>query len=268
MKNGLFCFVIAQLISHSISAAAAPQSAAIQDMVLIPGGQYIPFVIQRGDKSKPKIEEKQKLVIVHDFWMDRYPASNQDFLNFVKSNPEWRKSSVKPVFADAHYLADWKSDLSVQQQKKRSPVTHISWFAAQAYCESLGKELPTTDQWEYVLADQGRDQTMLKEKILAWYGKPHAQTLPMVGGESPNGFGVYDLAGLIWEWTQDFNDLMVGQESRDNGGKDSNLFCGGGSQITNDSANYAAFMRFSFRSSLKAPFTTGDLGFRCAKDVP
>ena len=147
-------------------------------------------------------------------------------------------------------------------------MTNVSWFAAQAYCEFLGKALPTTDQWEYALADQGRDQAKLKEKILSWYGKPHAQKLSNVESGMPNGFGIYNLAALIWEWTQDFNNLLVGQETRDGDAKDANLFCAGGSQITNDTTNYAAFMRFSFRSSLKASFTTGDLGFRCAKDVP
>jgi formylglycine-generating enzyme required for sulfatase activity len=109
----------------------------------------------------------------------------------------------------------------------------------------------------------------MKDKIIAWYGKPHTKSIPSVESDGPaNGFGVFDLVGLNWEWTQDFNDLLVEQETRDNGGKDSNLFCAGGSQISGDTTNYSAFMRLSFRSSLKASFTTADLGFRCAKEVP
>ena len=129
----------------------------------------------------------------------------------------------------------------------------------------MAKELPTTDQWEYALFDNGRGQEKLKEKIIEWYGRPNQQNLAAVGSTGQNAYGISDLGFLVWEWTQDFNSFLSGADSRDSSGKDANLFCGNGSQL-GDASNYAAFMRFSFRASLKANYTTANLGFRCAKE--
>ena len=76
-----------------------------------------------------------------------------------------------------------------------------------------------------------------------------------------------DLFGLVWEWTIDFNGTMIGDELRSSGTKDGDLFCGAGALGALDPANYATFMRFSFRASVEAAFAVGNLGFRCAKEV-
>jgi sulfatase modifying factor 1 len=227
---------------------------AAPGMVNVPSGNYHPFTAP---------EKDQRSVLVSSFSIDRYLVTNADFLKFVKIHPEWRKSKVQPIFADAHYLSDWQSDLHFRKHLNRQPITSVSWFAASAYCESLEKELPTTDQWEYSLHDENRHQAKLNEKIIAWYGSPNQKDLPAVGDGGVNGFGISDLGFLVWEWTQDFNSFLSSGDSRVAGGKDANLFCGGGSQMGNP-ADYASFMRFSFRSSLKAHYTTRNLGFRCA----
>ena len=70
----------------------------------------------------------------------------------------------------------------------------------------------------------------------------------------------------MWEWVDDFNTAMVTGESRGDSALDRDLFCGAGSLGVNDPNDYAAFMRFALRSSLKANNTTTALGFRCARD--
>ncbi len=77
-----------------------------------------------------------------------------------------------------------------------------------------------------------------------------------------------DLHGLVWEWTSDFNSALVTGDARGDTGLERQLFCGAGSLGASDRANYAAFMRFGFRSSLRAGYTVHNLGFRCAKDMP
>ena len=72
------------------------------------------------------------------------------------------------------------------------------------------------------------------------------------------------LVGLVWEWTRDFNSMMSGQDLR----ASSVRFCGGSSLGAADPSDYASFMRYAMRESLKAAYTTGNLGFRCASDVP
>jgi len=218
--------------------------------VQINGGTFVPFNVPA------------KATTVAPFSIDTFPVTNKDFMAFVKTHSEWRKSQIKKIFADAHYLQDWPSDLSFGDADAQSPVTRVSWFAATAYCESLNKSLPKTEQWEFALYDNGRHLNELNDKILAWYGTPNQKRIARVATGFKNDFGVYDLGILVWERTEDFNSFLSASDSRSDG-KDSNLFCGNGSQMGNP-ADYAAFMRYSFRSSLKADYTTANLGFRCA----
>jgi formylglycine-generating enzyme required for sulfatase activity len=251
--------------------AVAPQAPALgeslSNMVLVPGGQYTPFFPPTQKKPDTSIEAKKTQVKVDSFWMDKHAVTKSEFLTFLKKHPKWRKSQAKQIFTDSHYLSSWKDDLDPPaQQSRRSPVTEVSWFIAEEYCESLGKTLPTVDQWEYAANDQGHGTREAQKKILEWYSHPNSEKLPEVGSTGQNHLGIQDLHGLIWEWTLDYNNSMVSEESRENGTTDGNLFCGSGSQGALDPSDYASFMRYSFRSSLKANYTTGNLGFRCVKE--
>ena len=136
-------------------------------MVLIKGGTYIPLY---GRDSLT--------VTIGDFQMDVYPVTNEEYLQFVKKYPKWRKSNVKSLFADANYLRGWKLDTILgDNQLLKAPITNISWFAANDYCECQGKRLPTIDEWEYVaMANEDiPDARILKnynDFILAWFFIP------------------------------------------------------------------------------------------------
>ena len=88
-----------------------------------------------------------------------------------------------------------------------------------------------------------------------------------VGVGRANYFGAQDMHGLVWEWVSDFNTAMVTGDARGDTGLDRQLFCGSGSLGVKDRSNFPAFMRYGFRSSLKANYTVHNLGFRCAKDL-
>lgn len=229
-------------------------------MVQIKGGQYIPLYGRDSIK-----------VSIKDFSMDVYPATNKEFLAFVKKYPKWQKTKAIKLFVDESYLRDWKSDtLLNNNQKLNSPITNVSWFAAKSYCEYQGKRLPTVDEWEYVaMADKNMpDARKLKTYnafILSWYEKPKTFN-NTIGSTFKNYWKVYDLHGLVWEWTSDFNSVLITGESRKDVDKDSNLFCGSAAVNATDLMNYAAFMRYAIRGSLKAKYTMRNLGFRCVKD--
>ncbi len=229
-------------------------------MVPIQGGSYIPLY---GTDSVT--------VVVRDFLMDVYPVTNRQFLAFVKTYPEWKKSRVKKLFADDNYLANWKADTDYGILPSDGPVTGISWFAAKKYCECQGKRLPTVDEWEYVaMADQNtadaRKKTDYNQFILSWYETPKTYK-NVIGSTFRNFWGVYDLHGLVWEWTLDFNSVLISGESRKDVDKDSNLFCGSAAVGASDLMNYAAFMRYAFRGSVKARYAVRNLGFRCVRDL-
>lgn len=232
-----------------------------EGMVRIDGARYIPLY---GRDST--------VVEVKDFHLDVYPVTNKEYVDFVIVNPKWQKSKAKKIFADGSYLRNWTNDLELKDgELPNSPVTYVSWFAAKAYCECQGKRLPTMDEWEYAaMADETlRDARIKKsynQQILSWYEAPRSNE-NVVGQHPKNFWGVYDLHGLVWEWTSDFNSVLLSGESRKDNEKDNNLFCGSASLGTTDLMNYAAFMRYAFRGSIKADYTIKNLGFRCAKNV-
>ena len=227
------------------------------EMVKVGKGEYIPLYGR--DSSKIKVAS---------FLLDTVPVTKTDFLKFISNNPKWQKKNIKGIFADKHYLKDWKNKL--YSGEANQPVTNISWFAAKAYCECQDKRLPTLDEWEYAaMADKTKADARKKKDynqfILDWYERPKKSS-QIVGSTFKNYWGVYDLHGLVWEWTADFNSVLISSESR-NGGKNNNLFCSAAAVGATDLMNYAAFMRYAFRSSLKGNYNINNLGFRCAKDL-
>jgi len=246
----------------SVEFAYAEESAEISPMVKIPAGSYVPLYTT--DKSPRKVKA---------FQLDSTPVTNRQFLAFVTKNPRWQKSKVSKLFADKSYLKKWKSDLEPGPEVALdAPVTNVSWFAARAFTKFYNKRLPTVDEWEYVaranetLTDATQDKKYT-QVILDWYAARAPKILPTAKSYKPNVYGVYAMHGLIWEWNEDFNNAMVTGESRGDSGLERNLFCAGGALSATDVRNYAAFMRFAFRSSLKGTYTTSSLGFRCARDI-
>lgn len=232
-------------------------------MATVPGGKYAPLF--RGEKDA-------KEIAVTAFQLDERPVTNGEFLVFVRENPKWRRSLVKRLFADERYLAHWAGDLDPGKADGAQPVTNVSWFAAKSYAAWRGKRLPTTAEWEYAagvgftIADGTKD-VEFQQTVARWYGTPSPAVLPAAGSGRVNFFGIRDLHGLVWEWTSDFNSAIVTGDARGDTGIERQLFCGAGSLGAKDTANYAAFMRYGMRSSLKAGYTVHNLGFRCAKDL-
>lgn len=232
-----------------------------EGMALIKGGTYIPLY---GTDSMP--------VKVDNFHIDKYPVTNAEFIKFLKENPKWKKSNVIALYADGNYMRHFKDDLTLNEgENLNAPMTNVSWFAAKKYCECEGKRLPTLDEWEYVgMADEKRVDARSKDDynkfILSWYEKPNTYSQE-IGSTFKNYWGVYDMHGLVWEWTQDFNSVLISGESRKDVDGSSNLFCGGAALGSSDLMNYAAFMRYAFRGSVKANYSIRTLGFRCATSI-
>ncbi|MDD4597553.1 MAG: formylglycine-generating enzyme family protein [Lentimicrobiaceae bacterium] len=246
------------LISFQLNAQ---QHNEMKSMELIPEGKYLP--LYSGNNN---------FKTTGAFYIDRYPVTNQEFKKFVRDNPEWGKLRVKSLFADKGYLRHWNDENSFEDKLKDSPVVNVSWFAAQKFCECQGKRLPTTDEWERVAAAGLKSADGSKEKdfqqwILMVTSRPQQKPIPDIGSTKQNFYGIWDMHGLIWEWTYDFNSSLSSGGSRGNTGSGNDLFCGGGGAQSGDVENYAAFLRYALRSSLKAGHVLQNLGFRCVSDV-
>ncbi|MCJ8154552.1 formylglycine-generating enzyme family protein [Chryseobacterium sp. SSA4.19] len=236
--------------------------SSLKKMVKIDGGKYEAFIGK----------DSGRIVKVASFYLDDSPVTNGEYLQFLKKNPQWAKSKVLKLYADSTYLVHWKSDYEIPQDVSvDAPVTNISWYAAEAYAKSVGKRLPTIDEWEYAgLADQHSANASHDPEFTDFILKSYQKTdknKQLIKQSEPNYYGVYDMYGMVWEWTYDFNSVMMSGESRKDNTTNESLFCAGAAVTSSDLRNYAAFVRYALRGSLKADYCLNNLGFRCAKDI-
>ena len=146
-------------------------------------------------------------VSVADFFIDKYLVTNSRFKKFVNQHPEWRPGKLSPELDHGNYLNHWSGGL-FSPGKADDPVVNVNWYAAVAYCQSFGKRLPSEAEWEH--AARGR----LSSPIFPWgnesvspmranYSGSKLHTTTRVGSYPPNGYGIYDMAGNVWEFTAD-----------------------------------------------------------------
>jgi formylglycine-generating enzyme required for sulfatase activity len=116
---------------------------------------------------------------VRSFDIDKYEVTQADYERVMGDNPSGFKGA-------------------------NLPVEQVTWHEARAYCEKVGKRLPTEWEWEY--AARAGSTTLYYwgdeyDETYAWSNKNSGKTTHPVGQKKPNAFGLYDMAGNVFEWT-------------------------------------------------------------------
>ncbi len=170
------------------------------NMVEVKAGIY-QFVTETSDDFIPyPSHSTSQTVKIRKFYMDRYPVTNKDFLEFMMA------TSYKPA-DPSNFLKHWENAV-IPQGQEDYPVVYVSIEDARAYAKWAGKRLPTEVEWQY--AAQGKDGRKYPwgsdfhgTKCNNAFGQPTpVDAFPK--GKSP--FGVEDMVGNVWQLTNDEYD--------------------------------------------------------------
>jgi serine/threonine-protein kinase len=221
----------------------------------------IPYEVVTPAKTKPAVYDefgdlvKAETVIPEKikswpFYMDAYEVTIGQFKKFLKS------SGYKPDDA-----IDWNEVYEYSPTEKH-PMIYVSWHDATAYAKWAEKRLPTGKEWEFAARGGlknkeypwGDDESLARDYAnyagIGGQDKWDRQTAS-VGSLKPNGYGLYDVAGNVWEWCQDWYDSD--QDSR---------VLRGGSWILN-----TKLLRVADRSNYGPDGRNFTIGFRCVADL-
>lgn len=202
-----------------------------------------------GLRSMMRAETPRREVTIEPFWMDRCEVTNLEFQRFVDAMPQWRKQRV-----GGDYLRDWNGG-RCPAGRSHFPVAFITWNAAAAYAEWAGKRLPHEAEWEFA-ARGGQDNAVYPwgseepSPRLANYGASGHGAPVRVGSYPANPYGLFDLAGNVWEFCVD--------EWRNPAGAGRRVIRGG---------SFAASpfnLRITARDSHQVDHPVAHVGFRCA----
>ncbi len=175
---------------------------------------------------------------------------------------------------------------STVRRRLDHPAVHISWNDAAAYCKWAGMRLPTEAEWEFAARGGLKGKTYPwgdeltpngEHRCNIWQGTfpdvntaedGHVGTAP-AHAFPPNGYGLYSVSGNVWEWCADWfsPDFHVNSPHENPKGPPSGgaKVMRGGSYLCHDS--YCNRYRVGARSSITPDSSTGNLGFRCARNA-
>jgi formylglycine-generating enzyme required for sulfatase activity len=229
------------------------------EMVMVPAGTF-----QQGDlhgDDNPS-EQPRREVRIKKFAMGRFEVTFQEYDRFAIA-------TGRTLPRDEGWGRDTR------------PVINVSWEDASEYAKWLSQEtgrryrLPTESEWEYAARNRGKGDiwagTSDKEQLqrYAWFDETSSGKTQPVGTKLPNGLGLHDMSGNVWEWVKDcwhddYSEAPVdGSAWLDTNGGNCEMRLRRGGAWTNPPLS----LRASFRNWYSADTRSILIGFRLAQDI-
>jgi sulfatase modifying factor 1 len=238
---------------QSETTQPAKEEVNLDEMVLIPAGEFIMGSNIKGSDNKETVAYPEHKVNLPAFWIDKYEVTNYQMLQFA----------IKEGYTGegAKEGKDWR--LFATPDKALYPVQYVTLNDAKAYCKSVGKRLPTEAEWEKAARgpngyaypwgndwEEGRSNT-------AETGLFRSAAVGEFNDVSP--YGVHDMLGNVREWTSTPFELYPGNHEKNPGV--------GRFVVRGLSPNHKGkVVHLWDRDGMPAEYL-GDIGFRCAKDA-
>jgi formylglycine-generating enzyme required for sulfatase activity len=160
--------------------------------VWIPPGSFM-MGCSPGDKECEPVEKPAHHVMISKgFWIGQTPVTVGAYKRFV------RETGRQMPGGSPNFNAYWV--------KENMPMVLVVWADAQAYCEWLGERLPTEAEWEYAARGGSTEPRYGNLDEVAWSKQNSGGQTHDVAQKRPNGFGLYDMLGNVWQWVNDRYD--------------------------------------------------------------
>jgi len=220
-------------------------------MVRIPAGEFtmgsdaaqtsnLPTNVSMGSDPNPALFSARPAhrVYLDSFFLDRSTVSIRDYLTFIKA----QGISIPPGWTGAN----------PEGGNDENPVVWVNLDEAKGYCRSIGKRLPTEEEWEK--AARGTDG-----RIYPWGSR-----FEIDRKDTSGPFGTHDMAGRVWEWTDSWFRPYPDAPSRTSlYWKGLRVIRGGGAREPQPELMF----RSDYRGFARAERRARDIGFRCAQDA-
>lgn len=250
---------------HPVKAEERDVEPLESEMIMIPAGTYF-----RGSNDGGRDEMPRHPVHLAPFALDAYPVTNEQFILFLEVlGGEKDHNNNDIIRLRESRIKRSGGKLNIESGYARHPVVGVTWYGAVAYARWVGKRLPTEAEWETAARGGSEENTYPTGKNIERSQANFFSTdTTAVMSYPPNSFGLYDMAGNVYQWCQDWYDYHYydtsAQEPNNPKGPLQGVYriLRGGcwKSLKED-------LRCAHRARNNPGALNGTYGFRCAADV-